>query len=326
MRYRLEVIPQFVHEGGTCGYIKSENVFVGDIIKIFNDKLEQDFQPLSGAMAIGSDLNYLENLLNKYEDRLTKEEMDAAQEYIGSIRTKMAELESLSGEITKKLETIAKDLDGVAGSDGLKSIIENIANIAKGGDSEQILTTTFTNDFVIILENMRACLSANTKGCNNDTNLSFAEGYRFYLYTSNEMWAGSSNSVSDEIVYFIPGEKDGNKSMDFVMDRIYGQKNKDVFDNHVKTMVQKASELKKQFPETPIRVFIPDSTMQSCCVSVTAEDVATRIGLPEGATAEAVTEKTFTVPETSFGDHYIEFGDNGRTPGPRPVSGIEIIL
>ena len=37
VRYRLEVITQFVYEGGTCWYIESENVFIGDIIKIFNE-------------------------------------------------------------------------------------------------------------------------------------------------------------------------------------------------------------------------------------------------------------------------------------------------
>ena len=176
-----------------------------------------------------------------------------------------------------------------------------------------------------IIENMRACLSGKTKGVNNDTDLTFGEGYKFYLYSSNG--STTEGSTSDEIIYFVPSEHGGERSMSFVMDRIYGHKNSDIFVSHVETVVKKAAELKNQFLEVPITVFIPGSTMGSCSVGMSAEELATRVDLPLGATARDVASGRFNVPESGFGDHYIEFGEgDARKFGERNVSDVEIVL
>ena len=91
--------------------------------------------------------------------------------------------------------------------------------------------------------------------------------------------------------------------------------------------MKKAVELKEQFPEVPITIVIPSTTTDSCSVAVN-EDLMSNIKsqLPNGATVVETTSK-ITVPESGFGDHYIEFGGyDARRSGEREVSGIKIVL
>ncbi|MBR3264275.1 hypothetical protein IKF94_03580 [Candidatus Saccharibacteria bacterium] len=294
-----------------------------DVAHIFG-KLGEEFQPKSGVLAVGADLDYLENLIVKHEDQLTEDEKAVVKEYIGTIRAKMSELEKIYDKIAQSFEKFEKSVHGTE-ADQLHTEIAEVSGIVHGINSQTVVTTTCTNSMTTIIENMRACLSGKTKGINNDTDLTFGESYKFYLYSSNG--TSTEGSTSDEIVYFVPSEHDGGRSMSFVMDQIYGRKNSDIFMSHVGTIIKKASELKKQFPEVPITVFIPNTTTASCSVTVSAEELAARIEFPTGATVLDVTDGSFNIPASGFGDHYIEFGGKGaRTPGERQASGIEIVL
>ena len=208
----------------------------------------------------------------------------------------------------------------------MREEVAEISKIVHGASSQAVVVTTCTNSMTTIIENMRACLSGKTKGINNDTNLTFGEGYKFYLYSKNGVTI--NGSTSDEIVYFVPKEHDdGAHSMSFVMDRIYGQKNSDILVGHTKTIIKKATELKRQFPEVPISIFIPGSTIESCGVITSAKELTTKLELPANTIIEDSSDKKFIIPESGFGDHYIEFGgQEARKSGERLVSGIEITL
>ena len=171
---------------------------------------------------------------------------------------------------------------------------------------------------------MRACLSCKTKGINNDTDLTFGEGYKFYLYSTTGATRNDSNT--DEIVYFVPVGEGESRRMGFVMDQMYGTKNSDIMVSHLENVLKKARSLKEQFPEVPISIILPNSSMHSCGVEMSAEELSQKLESKDGLTFLAFEGETVTVPKSGFGDHYIEFGGDARTSGSRAVNGIEIVL
>ncbi len=286
------------------------------------EKLGETPKPQSGIMALGADLDYLENLMVKRANELTADESNTLGEYLNSIRKKLTELDGIYGKVIENYNTMKKNGVHPSTLNQIKEIDKIISNEA----NQSIITTTCANDMTTIIENMRACLSCVTKGINNDTNLTFGEGYKFYLYSREN--ASRNSSVADEIVYFVPSEDEGgaNKRLSFVMDQVYGMKNSDIMMAHIETMLKKAHELKSEFPEVPISVILPGSSIMSCSTSLDAAELSRRIGSGDGF--EDIRDKTVTVPESGFGDHYIEFGDRAaRISGPRKVSsGIEIVI
>ena len=134
--------------------------------------------------------------------------------------------------------------------------------------------------------------------------------------------------MSDEIVYFVPVEdKNGERRMSFVMDRLYGSKNRDIYYNHAATLVKKAKELKKRFPEARISVLLTASSAMSCAARLDARELASHIGVPQTATVVEHESLGVEIPESGFGDHYIEINEgSARRAGRREVGGIEIIF
>ena len=74
-----------------------------DVARIFG-KIGEEFQPRSGVLAVGADLDYLENLIIKHEDVLTEDEKTTVRGYIGEIRAKMGELEKTYDKIAQSFE------------------------------------------------------------------------------------------------------------------------------------------------------------------------------------------------------------------------------
>lgn len=285
------------------------------------EKLGEAPKPQSGIMALGADLDFLENLMVKRANELTADESNTLGEYLNSIRKKLTELDGIYGKVIDNYNTMKKTGAHPNTINQIREIDKIISNEA----NQSVITTTCANDMTTIIENMRACLSCVTKGINNDTNLTFGEGYKFYLYSKEN--ASRNSSVADEIVYFVPSEDEGgaNKRLSFVMDQVYGMKNSDIMMAHIETMLKKAHELKSEFPEVPISVILPDSSIKSCSASIDATELSRRIS--SGDSFKDIGDKTVIVPESGFGDHYIEFGGvNARASGPRKVSGIEVVI
>lgn len=292
-----------------------------DIAKIFGT-MGEEMKPKSGVLAVGADLDYLENLIVKHEDKLSEDELTSVRGYISKIRAKMGELEKIYDKITQNFEKYEKSIHGIE-AEQLKTAVAEVSAIVHGTKTQTAATTTCTNDMKTIIENMRACLSCKTKGCNNDTDLTFGEGYKFYLYSKN----GSSveGSTADEVVYFVPEESSNGKTMSFVMDRIYGSKNSSTLVSHIDTMVKKAKELKGQFGEVPISIVIPSTTFISCNTIPSVEDLS--IKLDTGLAIQEVPEIGLTVPKSGFCDHYVEFGNGSARHTTRTVTyGIKITV
>lgn len=299
-----------------------------EIVQIFG-RLGEEFRPQSGVLAISADLDFLDNLVVKQKDKLNDEEKAAIDEYIGAIRSRMAELDNIYNKIVQNFVKMEKSMHSSAPS-GVVDKIREMEKIIYGSERGAMISSTCTTSMPVIIENMRACLSCKTRGINNDTNLTFGEGYKFYLYSNNDI--SRNDSITDEIVYFVPtfvqtGEDD-HRRMSFVMDRVYGTGNSDIMMNHVETVLKKARELKRQFPEVPISIVIPSTSLNSCGVSMDAEGLSERLATTEAIDIANIQEMRVVVPESGFGDHYIEFGDGGaRDAGERTITGgVEIIL
>lgn len=295
-----------------------------NIIQIFN-RLGENFSTQSGVLALSADLDFLENLASKKENEMSDEDAASVKSYIESIREKMSELYDVYEKAVQNFQKMQKSIHDSSPT-SVKDKIGEIERIIASSGEQSNMTITCTTDMTTIINNMRACLSCKTKGINNDTDLTFGEGYKFFLYST--MSANKSSSSSDEIVFFVPVGEGEEKRMSFVMDRVYGNKNRDTLVGHVETILKKARALKSQFPEVPISVTIPRSTLSSCGMSLDAGS-ASDLGLFSLSETDRITDLTdeeVNVPISGFGDHYIEFGGGARSAGSRQVSGIEIIL
>ena len=286
------------------------------------EKLGEATEPQSDITALGMEIDNLENLMVKKANELTEDESNVLKEYLNAVRKKLTELDGIYSRVVDSYNTIKRNGAHPSTVNKIKEIDKIISDKA----NQSTITTTCTNEMIAIIENMRACLSCVTKGINNDTNLTFGEGYKFYLYSSES--DNRNSSAADEIVYFVPTEDEGgrNKRLSFVMDLVYGMKNSDILMAHIETILKKARELKNEFPEVPISIIIPKSSILSCGADIDAIGISKKLGL--GDDFIDINNKTITVPESGFGDHYIEFGDRGaRISGPREVpSGIEIVI
>ena len=295
-----------------------------NIIQIFN-RLGENFSTQSGVLALSADLDFLENLASKKENGMSDEEAASVKSYIESIREKMSELYDVYEKAVQNFQKMQKSIHDSSPT-SVKDKIGEIERIIASSGGQSNMTITCTTDMTTIINNMRACLSCKTKGINNDTDLTFGEGYKFFLYST--MSANKSNSSSDEIVFFVPVGEGEEKRMSFVMDLIYGVKNRDTIVGHAETILKKARALKRQFPEVPISVTIPRSTLSSCGMRLDGGS-ASDLGLFSLLETDRITDLTdeeVNVPISGFGDHYIEFGGGARSAGNRRVSGIEIIL
>ena len=307
----------------------------GEVAAIFGE-LGEEFRPESGVFALNADLEFLRSIIAKGEKvgalsgDVTERQRKLAvlNEYLATIESSMSELDAIYNEIVKSFDSIRAPSEDREGNQGVASKLQEIRDIISGksGSSYPVIVSNCSNSMNIIVENMRVCLSCKTKGINNDTNLTFGEGYKFYLYS--QTGAREKGSISDEIVYFVPTRSnDGEQRMSFVMDMIYGTKNRDVLLGHVGVLAKKARALKKSFPKVPISIFVTSNGASSCSVPIESEGLLAQLQGLDGVSVE-VGDRTVNIPESGFGDHYIEIGhpDYCRKAGERNVSGIEIVF
>ncbi len=311
----------------------AEKYGVSDLIAELNEKIEpnpwvidifskmgEEFKPSSGAIAIGEDVGYLRDLLNKNEQKLTDDERKQVEAYLDGLDDVLGKMDEVYEKVLSSYMKLKERADP---TDREKSgIFAEVDRTVMGTREKRVFTTKCTGDLVTILANIRACLNARSStGFNNDTDLSFGEPYKFFVCSKEN--ESSKSSISDQIVHFVPVEDDGGKRMSFVMDKIYGSATKDILVAHISTVVKKAKALKEQFPEVPITVTIPISTNTAGFSPSSLEGILGEMGVEEVRNIEAVANE----PKSGFSDHYIEYGpDSPRQAGPRQFSGIEIVI
>lgn len=290
-----------------------------EVIRVF-ERLGEGFKPTSGAMALSSDLNYLDNLVVKREDELTPEEKTLLLDYTAEIRERMIRLEDIYGQIKSKFDSFRQG-NTERRNPLLQEKLDQIGRIVNAQTTQQAITSTVTNDFNTIIENMRECLACTREGSNNDTNLAFGDSNKFYVYSQSE--SQKEGSISDQIVFVEPiSRKDGSSGMAFVLDRIYGVNTPVVLENQVEAVLKKYRVIKQRFPDIRLFVFIPDNTVQSGGTS--AEMISEKF---RSKKVSAMKEQvTVDVIGSTAGDHYIEFGGNARTSGKREVNGLLLSL
>ncbi len=293
------------------------------VVSIFNT-LGEEFKTTSGAMAISQDLAYLENIIVKSGDKLSSDQKKILDEYLGAIRGQMVVLESLYVKAKEYFEKIKKSAHTKT-NELLKNRLAEVEKVLYQTQEAVPIVTRATTNLNTIIENMRLCLGCLRKEVNNGTNLTFLDPNKFYLVSQGGKERGSS---ADEILFFVPVKyASGESEMSFVMDRLYGVKSSDVLIAHVKTVLKKYAALHKNFPEAKLSVLVTDAALASAGLGV--NDAQKRIT----EAFEASLDQTITgpvsvnIPESAFGDHYVEFGNKGaRISGERTTAGLRIVL
>lgn len=303
----------------------------GEVAAIFGELGEQ-FRPESGVLALNADLEFLDSIVSKGKKKGAfsgdpaeqERKFGVVKEYLDGIEHRMAELDGIYSVIARSFESIRVPDGGEGSNRAVVEKMQEIRRIISGGEMDNsVIVSTCSINMNMIIENMRACLSCKTKGMNNDTNLTFGESYKFYVYSQNGV--KEKGSISDEIVYFVPTGQGDDLRMSFVMDQIYGTKNSDILLGHVGVLAKKARALKDKYPEVPISIFVTTSGASSCSVPIDSGNLLTHLASIEGVTVRSSTREV-NIPKSGYGDHYIEIGGGARTSGMRMVSGVEVIF
>ena len=293
-----------------------------DVIATFR-RLGEHFTSESGAMALASDLSYLESIVVKYSDRLTEGEKTGLETYLVGVREQLVRLEGVFEDLRQYLTQLRGAVDN-GGHDVLARRVSEIEASMTGSAQERHLISRMTSDPNLIIENMRQCLGCLSAECNNDTNLSFGDRNKFYLMSQTESAVGS---IADEIVYLEPTtHPDGRKDVSFVLDRVYGAKSSDVLLSHALTVLKKYQTLKERFPDATLSVTVTSSAMASVGLSPDILQKHLEEHLGGSAGFEFETDASVDVAASAASDHYIEFGGDGgaRKAGPRSVNGLVI--
>lgn len=288
-----------------------------EVIEVFR-RLGEDFKPTSGAMALSQDLSYLDNLIVKREDELQPQEKALLTEYTTNVRTQMVKLEGLYSQIKNKFGGLKQGGNG-SRNPLLQDKLDQIDRIVNAQTTQQAITSTATNNLNVIIENIRACLSCTREGFNNDTNLTFGDMNKFYLYSQSE--TQQRGSISDQLVFIEPVTRaDGSQEITFVLDRIYGTNTPTILENQIEAVLKKYRTIKQRFPGIRLSVFVSDAAIST---GGTSPDMLLERFKSKNISAEKEIVEV-NVVESATGDHYIEFSGNGRAAGKRQVGGIAI--
>ncbi len=288
------------------------------VIAVFN-KIGEEFKLASGAVAISQDLEYLDNLVVKKASEMNESEMQLVKTYILKVREKLTVLENIYDQVGKKFASI-KQGQAETKNQILRGKLEDISKVIDRPESQQIIASTMTNSLTFIIENMRECLSCVRQGANNDTNLTFGDQNKFYLYSKSDLRAGS---ISDEIVFFEPVKFSGSgQQMAFVFDRIYGTNTPAILVNQIETVYKKYTKIKRQFPNAKISVFVSDAAISAG--SISRELLIGKLKEKIGAklNTQEIEEAEVDVVQSASGDHYVEFGGGARDFGKRQIGGV----
>lgn len=285
------------------------------VIEVFR-RLGEDFKPTSGAMALSQDLSYLDNLIVKREDELQPQEKALLTEYTTNVRTQMVKLEGLYSQIKNKFGGLKQGGNG-SRNPLLRDKLDQIDRIVNAQTTQQAITSTTTNNLNVIIENIRECLSCTREGCNNDTDLTFGDMNKFYLYSQSE--TQQRGSISDQLVFVEPVIRaDGSQEISFVLDRIYGTNTPTILENQVETVLKKYRTIKQRFPGIKLSIFISDAAILSVGAST---DMLLEVFKAKNILAKQESVEVDVAPSAA-GDHYVEFEGSSRTPGKRSVKGV----
>lgn len=288
-------------------------------------RMGEQFAPKSGAIPHLPDLQFLENLVVKNEDKLSHEELSVITDYIDTVRQQVTQLDEIFFQMKNKLSgAIIKENDQV--NPFVIGKLQEILAILDSTSESQSIASTVTNNLNLVIENMRACLSATKAGSNNDTNLTFGDPTKFYVYSQVELT--NKGSIADEISFFVPIEYENDISghrteYAFVLDQIYGAHTPTVLQGHIQVVLKKIQFLKERFHSAKISIFVPSNTMiSSGSSSKSFESFLTENGLDAWQGSVQV-----DIPASPAGDHYIEFGgESARSPGKRSADGYVIMV
>jgi hypothetical protein len=280
----------------------------------------------SGVLPISSDVLYLRKMVEKHsvdEDRILSEaEKTLLLQYLEEVSTRLDNLLKLRNNIDEMLKEQMGSIEKTKDStyDLLLTALRNLkkqtefAAGKEGTGSTMSFVSTMTPDLTLVIPHIRACLSCTTKGCNNDTDLSFGDSNRFFIVSQVKE---GGKSMSDELVLLAPV----NGQPMFILDQLYGVKNSAILFAHVQVALEKARSL---HPDNPLPVLLPQS------VSGTMISESTLQHFLEDNFPEYVIEKKenaeVTIPEHVFGDGYYECFNSGagRIQGNAMVTGCVI--
>jgi sulfur relay (sulfurtransferase) DsrC/TusE family protein len=265
------------------------------------------FETDSGAQAISSDIEYLRKVLSttgKQKNILTEEEKEKGEKYLKGIETQVKALEALLKKILDPLKNYTFHEKDTLKKERFEEFMKKLEQ--KGGES--LVYTTMTSDMNEVIPRIRACLSCRNKECNNDTNLSFGDGYRFFLFSD----FGGKKDCSDQIVNILPTPE---KEHYFVFDTLYGERGLDILALHIATVLE-------QSKETGLPVFLPKRVL-----SFEEKEVQQKIeNYLKKKTQWKEKSLTLVVPKKSGEDFYQEFTRGARNSGEKIVEGYEISL
>jgi hypothetical protein len=289
-----------------------------EIIAIFN-RLGEDFSPASGARAITQDLEYLDQFIVKHSAQIKPDEQALLTTYVDSIRTQLNQLQTQYKELKTKFNALWQAAQYIT-EPAVQEKLQTINRLIQESSQQKSFISTVTADLDTIIMNIRECLSCVRQGCNNDTNLTFGDTNKFFVYSRSE--AQQKGSVSDQIVFFEPVQIGDTTRMAFVMDRIYGHRTPAILENHVKTMIKKCRQLQRGNEDVVLDIFVSSAALATAGLS---EDRLIAAMTKNDVSVEAVIAPyaTVQVAPSAAGDHYIEFaGDDARKAGPKQVSGV----
>jgi hypothetical protein len=276
------------------------------------------FKTDSGAQAISSDIEYLRTVLSttrKQKDMLTEEEKEKGEKYLKGIETQVKDLEALLKTIIESLENYKKQIPFLQKDEltdkekskktGYEEFMKKLEQ--KGG--ETLMYTTMTSNMNEVIPRIRACLSCRNIECNNDTNLSFGDGHRFFLFTG----LGGKEDCSDQIVNILPTTE---KEHYFVFDTLYGkERSADILSLHIATVLEKSQE-------TGLPVFLPKTVLIGD-IKTLLEKIEKHT---EGKIQHTETTLSLNLPTSSGADFYQEFVEDTRDSGEKAVEGYVIKL
>jgi len=286
-----------------------------DVIDIFK-RMGEDFKPTSGAMALSQDLSYLDNLIVKREDELRPEEITLIKGYTSRIREQVVKLEGIYGQIKNKVGGLRQG-GTISTNPLLKDKLDQIDGIINAQVTQQAITSTATDNLNTIIENIRECLSCTREGCNNDTDLTFGDQNKFYLFSQSE--TQQKGSISDELLFVEPITRaDGAQGTAFILDRIYGTNTPTILENQIEAVLKKQRAIKQRFPDARISIFVSDAAIST---GGTSADMLLERFRMKNVTGQMETIEV-NVAESATGDHYIEFGGGSRSAGKRQANGV----